>query len=252
VGTGGFLKEGAGSFVNSKKWTVLIIGDQTLVREGLRSILSAEDDFQVLGEEKDPLDAIRKVQGIDPDLILLDLSLERMEVLTALKGLRAHCPRAKILLLTVHKDVEYVLEAFKSGANGYCLKETSSSELLLAARNLLAGIPFIDPGVLEKLLTKSLQMHESASTRSVLNVLSPREQEVLRLIGQRYKTREIADLLFISKRTVEKHRSNIMKKLSLHRTPALVAFAIEHRLVGAGGGQEGLEAREKEEAREGQ
>ncbi len=237
---------------SKKKWTVLIVGDQTLVREGLRSILSAEADFQVAGEEKDPLEAIRKVQGIDPDLILLDLSLDRMEVLTALKGLRAHCPRAKILLLTVHKDVEYVLEAFKSGANGYCLKETSSSELLLAARNLLAGIPFIDPGVLEKLLTKSLQMHESASARSVLNVLSPREQEVLRLIGQRYKTREIADLLFISKRTVEKHRSNIMKKLALHRTPALVAFAIEHRLVGTGGGApELMEGREKEGAAEG-
>lgn len=227
-----------------KKWNVFIVGDQTLVREGLRSILTAAEDFQVVGEEKEPLEAIRRVQSVNPDLILLDLSQERMEVLTGLKGLRAHCEKARILLLTVHKDVEYVLEAFKAGANGYCLKEASSSELLLAARNLMAGMPFIDPGVLERLLTKSLQMHESAGAGTVINVLSPREQEVLRLIGQRYKTREIADLLFISKRTVEKHRSNIMKKLALHRTPALVAFAIENRLVNTPGSEMSQESPE--------
>lgn len=220
------------------------MGDQTLVREGLRSILSTAGDLRVIGEEKDPLEALRRVENVNPDLILMDLSFDRMEILTALKGLRAHCPRARILLLTVHKDVEYLLEAFKAGANGYCLKDASSSELLLAARNLLSGIPFVDPGVLERLLTKSVQMHESVSAKTVLNVLSPREQEVLRLIGQRYKTREIADLLFISRRTVEKHRSNIMKKLSLHRTPALVAFAIENRLVDTAGAQQVQESPE--------
>jgi DNA-binding NarL/FixJ family response regulator len=231
-----------------RKWTVFIVDDQTLIAEGLKSLLSTSDDFEVIGKERETLQAIRRVPELNPDLILLDLNIERMEAITALRGLRACRMDAKILILTSQRDAEYVLEVFKSGANGYCLKEASASELIHAARTIMNGSSYIDPGVLDKVLSKSLEMRESTKPKTVVHTLTPREQEVLKLIGRGYKTTEIADLLSISKRTVEKHRSNMMKKLSLHRTSALVEFAMENSLMNKGG--ENPEEREDNRCRE--
>jgi DNA-binding NarL/FixJ family response regulator len=135
------------------------------------------------------------------------------------------------LVLTVHESEEYILEVFKSGADGYCLKDASHSELLVAIKSVLSGKRFISPGISGKVLDGYLDDSETLKSSSSWDSLTQREREILKLVGEGYKNKEIADYLCISAKTVEKHRSNIMKKLDLHTASALTAYAIKKGLV---------------------
>jgi len=214
-----------------KKKQIVLAEDHTILREGLRSLLTSGGDFEVVGEAEDGLGAIRCVEDYNPDLILLDLTMPRMNGIDAVKEIKRRSPGTKILVLTVHKSEEYVLASFQSGVDGYCLKDATHTELLTAIKSVLSGKPYLSPGIMGKVLEGYLEGKKAIKTLSSWATLTQREREVLKLIGEGYKNKEIADYLCISVKTAEKHRANLMRKLDLHSASALTAFAIEKGLV---------------------
>lgn len=214
-----------------EKKRIVIAEDHRILREGLKSLLASKPEFEVVGEAEDGLDAISLVRDKSPDLVLLDLSMPRLDGLSAMRDIKRSCPDAKILALTVHTDEDYVLEAFNAGADGYCLKDAGRNELLMAIQSVFSGKPYFSPGIADRVLEGYLEGRQRMKSSSSWETITHREREVLKLIGEGYKNKEIADLLCISVKTVEKHRSNIMKKLDLHNAAALTAYAIDKGLV---------------------
>lgn len=213
------------------KKKIIIAEDQKILREGLKSLLSSSDDFEVVGDAEDGLGAIRNVKEHNPDLLLLDISMPKMNGISVIKDIKAQSPKTKILVLTVHESEEYIVEAFQSGADGYCLKDASYSELVMAINNILSGNRYISPGISQKIVEGYLRDREPPELRSSWDRLTKREKEILKLVGEGYKNKEIAGYLCISPKTVGKHRSNIMRKLDLHTASALTAYAIDKGLV---------------------
>ena len=214
-----------------EKSRIVLAEDHTILREGLRMLLSSHPDLEVVGEAADGRDAIRCVEDVGPDLVLLDLSMPRMDGMDAIREIRKRSPQTKILALTVHKAEEYVLATLQAGADGYALKDATHAELLTAIRSVLAGKRYLSPGVSEKVIEGYLAGKKTQTTKSLWDSITPREREVLKLIAEGHKNKEIADILCISVKTVEKHRANIMEKLDLHNVSDLTAYAIARGIV---------------------
>ncbi len=214
-----------------EKQRIVIAEDHTILREGLRAMISSNPDFDIVGEAEDGRDAIRCVETLVPDLILLDLSMPRMNGMEAIKEIKKQCPETKILVLTVHRTEEYILATLRAGANGYVLKDATHAELLMAIKSVLMGKRYLSPGVSEKVIEGYLEGRKTLRSSTPWDTLTQREREVLKLIAEGYKNKEIADYLYISVKTAEKHRANLMKKLDLHSTSSLTAFAMEKGLV---------------------
>jgi DNA-binding NarL/FixJ family response regulator len=215
----------------SQKVRIVIAEDHTILREGLRSLLSSDPNFEIVGEAEDGREAIRCVEKLKPDLILTDLSMPRMNGMEAIKEIRRISPVTKILVLTVHKAEEYILATFRSGADGYLLKDSTHAELVMAVKKVLSGKQYISPEISEKVIEGYLEGKKTLKSRTSWETLTQREREILKLIAEGYKNKEIADDLCISVKTVEKHRANLMGKLDLHSASTLTAFAIEKGLV---------------------
>ena len=213
------------------KKRIVIVEDHKILREGLRSLLGLSGDFEVVGEAEDGLSAVRTILSIEPDLVLLDLNMPKMGGISVIREIKGRCPGAKILALTMHKDEENILQTFKSGADGYCLKTAGHDELLMAIRSVLDGKQYLSPEISGRILEGYLENRKSIRKESSFDSLTRREKEVLKLVGEGYQNKEIADYLSISVKTVEKHRANIMEKLDLHTASALTAYAIEKGLV---------------------
>lgn len=214
---------------NVKK--IVIVEDQTLVRQGLRSLLGSEKKLKVVDEASDGIEAIRCVEKHNPDLVLLDLAMPKMSGLSALKDIKNRYPETKVLILTFHDSEEYILEAFESGADGYCLKKDSHTELLTAMKSIFSGKSYISPAITSKILEGYLEGRKKLKKKTSWETLTQREKEVLKLVGEGHSSVEIGDILCISPKTVDKHRSNIMNKLKLHSAAALAAYAIDKGLV---------------------
>ena len=215
----------------ASKTKIVIAEDHKLFREGLRALLSDKADLKVVGEAGDGLEAIRTVKKCRPDLLLLDLSMPKMNGISVMKEIKNQFPETKIMALTIHESDQYVLEAFEAGADGYCLKDAGRNELMVAVDSVLQGKRYISPSISENVLEGYISGRKKLKSKTSWDTITQREREVLKLLGEGYQNKEISDMLHISVKTVEKHRANIMNKLDLHNAAALTAYAIEHGLV---------------------
>lgn len=214
-----------------KKNRVVIAEDHKILRQGLRSLLSASDELEVVGEAGDGMSAIRTIKQTDPDLVLLDLNMPKMDGIAVIKEIKQYSSEIKILALTMHRKEEYILEVFKSGGDGYCLKSAGQEDLMVAIKAVLSGKSYVSPEISGLVLEGYLESRKTIRKKSSFETLTQREKEVLKLVGEAYQNKEIADYLCISPKTVEKHRASIMRKLDLHTASALTAYAIEKGLV---------------------
>lgn len=210
---------------------IVLADDHTILREGLRALLSADSNFEIIGEAEDGRAAVRCVEKLGPDLLLMDLSMPRMSGMDAISEIKKRYPETKIIALTVHKTEEYLLSTLQAGVDGYVLKDATHDELVMAIHNVMAGKHYLSPGISEKVIEGYLEGKEGNPTVSSWQKLSLREREVLKLIAEGYKNKEIAEDLCISLKTVEKHRANLMKKLDLHNAAGLTVYAVERGLV---------------------
>jgi DNA-binding NarL/FixJ family response regulator len=214
-----------------KKYRVVIAEDHTILREGLRSLIASSPDFLVVSEAEDGYAAIRCAEKHKPDILLLDLSMPRLNGLEAIKEIKKVSNKTKVVVLTVHKADEYILASLRAGADGYLLKNENFSDLLTAFKSVLSGKQYLSPEISETVLEGCLDGKKTLKKTTAWDSLSHREIEILKLIAEDYKNKDIANLLYISVKTVEKHRANLMKKLNLHSASALTALAIEKGLV---------------------
>lgn len=215
----------------TQKHTILIAEDHQLFREGLKSMLADHEFMEVIGEAEDGLEAIRHIRRKQPELLILDLSMPRLSGISVIKDVKSEFPEVKILTLTIHESDQYVLEAFEAGADGYCIKDASRDELMLAVKSVIEGRRYISPGIADSVMEGFIEGRKKLKKETTWDTITQREREVLKLLAEGYLNKEIAELLCISVKTVEKHRANIMAKLDLHNASALTAYAIEKGLV---------------------
>jgi DNA-binding NarL/FixJ family response regulator len=213
------------------KTKVVIVEDHRLFREGLKSMLADKSEFEVVGEAGDGVEAITCIRRRKPNLVLLDLSMPKMNGISVMREIKSQFSEIKILALTIHESDQYVLEAFEAGADGYCLKDAGRNELMVAVSSVLDGKTYISPTISDNVMEGYLTGRKKLKSKTSWDTITPREREVLKLLAEGYQNKEIAEMLHISVKTVEKHRANIMTKLDLHNAAALTAYAIEHGLV---------------------
>lgn len=213
---------------------ILIIENHALLRAGLRALLELESDLEVVAEAAGAADAVRIAETCQPELVIMDVSLTDGCGLNTIPMLRAACPGSRILVLTAQVSNEYIRTALHFGAEGYVLKDAHRAELLLAVRTVLAGSKYLSPPVSAKVVSGYLQRKQAPQVNGLLGV-TRREREILVLVARGTLSKEIAAQLGVSVKTVEKHRSNFMRKLSLRSPAAVTMFAIRHGLLPAGG-----------------
>jgi len=216
---------------------IVIAEDHAILRQGLRALLSETPGFEVVDEVSNGRDALRSVSRLKPSLLLIDLSMPGMNGTEAIREIKLRQPEVRIIVLTVHKAEEYVRTALKSGANGYLLKDDTHTDLLSAIESVCAGRVYLSPGVCTGVVAGYLGDTPPATSSAGWESLTHRERQVMKLIAEGHKNKEIADYLSLSTKTVEKHRSNLMRKLDLHNASAITAYAIEHGLAGKGHGR---------------
>ena len=214
-----------------EKKKILIVEDHTILREGLKSLLTTNPDIEIAGEAGDGREAVYLVEKLTPDLVMMDLSMPRMDGMQAIREIKLRWPKTKILTLTVHKTEEYILTTLKAGADGYLLKDANYQEMMTAVRSVLAGKRYLSPGISEGVIQGYLEGKQTIKLEGAWDNLTIREREVLKLIAEGHRNKEIATLLVISPKTVEKHRANLMIKLNFHNVSELTTYAIEKGLV---------------------
>lgn len=208
----------------AKLHRIMIVEDHTLLRAGLVALLAQDPDFVVAGEASDGRDAIRMIGTVKPDIVLMDLSMPGLNGIEAIAEIKRRQPEIRIIVLTVHKADEYIHAALQAGANGYVLKDSTHDELRGAIRTVLSGKVYLSPDVSGRVVTTYLGGGRGAGLRP-LDTLTLRERQVLKLVAEGRSNRHMAEYLSLSVKTVEKHRSNLMKKLDLHNVAALTMFA---------------------------
>jgi DNA-binding NarL/FixJ family response regulator len=209
---------------------ILVIEDHTLLRAGLRALLTQGDEFEVAGEFDNGRDAVRSIGAIAPDLVLMDLSMPGMNGIEAIREIKQRYPAVRILVFTIHRAEEYIHESLRAGADGHILKDASHDELRVAIRSVLNGKTYLSPDVSAKVVTGYLAKGREGAATS-FSTLTHREREVLKPVAEGHPNRYIAEFLSLSVKTVEKYRSNVMRKLDLHNASMLTAYAIEKGLV---------------------
>ena len=215
-----------------KKIRILIADDHAVVREGLRKLLEEQSDMDVVAEAMDGLQAVKKVKQNTPDVALLDIAMPQLSGLEAVSLIKEAVPETQVVLLSMHKKDAYVHQALNYGALGYVLKAAPTSDVLKAIRTVHRGEYFLSSKINSKLITTFLKSRSEKPAVSGYDLLSEREQQVFRLLVEGRSTSEIADVLCISSKTVEKHRANIMKKLDIHNMVAMVKYAIKIGIIG--------------------
>lgn len=213
------------------KSRLVVADDHTLLRAGLCALLSQDPDIEVVGEAANGRDAIQLVGTLTPHLVIMDLNMPGMNGIEAIIDIKRRFPATKVLVLTIHKTEEYIQESLRAGADGYVLKDASHDELRVAVKSILNGKTYLSPDISGKVINGYLGGGNNASGSTSWDKLTHREREVLKLVAEGHPNKYIAEFYSLSVKTVEKHRSNLMKKLDLHNTSKLTAYAIEKGLV---------------------
>ena len=211
----------------SHKKTILIIDDHPLFREGLKAIIGRNHRFEVVGEAGNGREGLQMARELKPDLALVDMSLPDQSGIQLTRELKSVSPRTRVMIVTMHSKVDYIVKAFQAGATGYVVKESASERLIQGIETVLKGEYFMDSSVSHKVIEKLMEFPEKEAkiTDATYETLTSREQEIMVLLAQGHSNKQIAEKLFISPKTVENHRSNILRKLDLHSTLELVRYA---------------------------
>ena len=215
----------------NKKSTILLADDHSILRAGLRSILDNHPDFKVIAEADNGKDALQKSIALKPDLLLTDLSMPKTNGTECIRELKKRAPEVKVLVLTMHAGEKHIHAALNAGADGYILKDDSHDELITAIKNVLNGKTHLSPSICNNAVNDYLNVSKTNKPIASWEILTHREREVIKLIAEGYRSKDIADYLTISIKTVEKHRSNLMKKLDLHSVSSLTNYATQHGLA---------------------
>jgi DNA-binding NarL/FixJ family response regulator len=217
--------------VMSGRQRILIVEDHRLVRQGLRALLDADADLEIVAEAENGCDAIRCVGETSPDLVLMDISMPGMNGMEAISEIKARYPKVKVLVLTVHVNEEYIHSSLRSGANGYVVKDATREKFMEAIHDVLAGHTHLCSQATEKLVARLMSGMKSPENVSPWDSLTHRERQVLQLIAEGQTNKTTAKFLSISPKTVEKHRASLMAKLDVHSTAGLTAFAVQNGIV---------------------
>ncbi|MBU0482689.1 MAG: response regulator transcription factor [Proteobacteria bacterium] len=214
-----------------KKIRVLLVDDHRLVREGLSSLLASYETIEVVGEAANGRQAIKMAENLRPDVIVMDIAMEEMNGIEATRKIGELCPDCKVVMLSMHATAEYIHNSFNAGASGYLLKESAGQEVLEAITIVHRGRKFLSHRLSETLAGEMLLDGKKAHAEGPIQSLSPREREIVQLVVEGKSSSEIADILFLSVKTIESYRSRLMKKLGTPNIPSLVKFAIKHGLT---------------------
>ena len=213
------------------KIRILLVDDHAILRAGLRALLRAEADIEVVDEASDGKEAVAKTEELSPDIVLMDISMPVMNGLEATRRIHQSCPGVKVLVLTIHDNEEYLFQVLEAGGSGYLVKKSAATELISAIRAVHRGEAFLSPMATKMVIGRYLHAVGRGEGKQNYNELTSREKDVLKLIADGYTNQEIADHLIISVKTVETHRTHILKKLELHTRADLVKYARSHGLL---------------------
>ncbi len=209
----------------------ILVDDHTLFREGLRRILEAESDIQIVGEASNASEAVARVRELHPDVVLIDIGMPGMSSFEAARVINRESNGTRLIFLTMYEDEEYLLQCLDAGASGYILKDAPGPKLVTAVREVAQGRKYLSPQVLGKLVDDLRARSQGPQIVSRSSTLTPREREVVKLIAEGNSVKEIAALLGLSVKTIEAHKFNLMRKLNIHNKAQLVTYAIQKKIV---------------------
>ncbi|MBN1147375.1 MAG: response regulator transcription factor [Anaerolineales bacterium] len=210
---------------------LLLVDDHEVIRTGLRMLLESQSDIKIVGEAKSGAQALEMASALQPDVIVMDITLPDISGIEATRRIKQQHPQIAVVALTIHEDEQYFFEMLQAGASGYVPKRAASEDLITAIQAAYAKEVYIYPSLAKALVADFLGRAHSELDEASLDILTPREQEVLELLAEGRSNDEIADILVISKHTVARHRENLMRKLELHSRSELVKYAIRRGLI---------------------
>ncbi len=210
---------------------ILLADDHGVVRQGLRAVLARDASFEVIGESGDGREAVRLADALQPDIVIMDISMPQLNGIEAAKQIVKANPRTHIIILSMHSDETYLMRALQAGVKGYLLKESAEEDLIRAVRMVAQGKPFFSPAVTSALLADYMREMQQRNLRDSYDLLTEREKEVLQLLAEGKSNKEAAAVLDLSTNTVETHRTNLMQKLGLHNTAEIVLYAVRKKII---------------------
>ena len=219
----------------TKKYTILLADDHSILRAGLRHIINSHSDLKVVAEVNNGKDALKAAISLEPDLLLTDLSMPKTNGTECIRELKKRAPQVKILVLTMHSSDEHIHAALDAGADGYILKDDDPDDFLIAILSVLNNKRYLSPSICNNVINGYLNTSKKENVDAIPSaswkLLTHREREIIKLIAEGYRSKDIAKYLTISSYTVDKHRSNLMKKLNLHSISSLTNYAIQNGLA---------------------
>jgi len=210
---------------------VFLADDHTVVRNGLRLLLEAQADIEVVGEAADGRRTVCAVADLNPDVVVMDIAMPELNGIETTRQLRDRCPSVKVIILSMHSSNEHIYQALQAGALGFLVKESAGQEVIAAVRAVQAGRRYLSHRIQENVIDEYIRHIQAREPQSPLKLLSEREREILQLVVEGKASTEIAELLFLSPKIVETYRSRLMQKLQIKDLPSLVKFAIQHGLT---------------------
>lgn len=210
---------------------VFLVDDHAVIREGLKMLLGSQKDIEVIGFAATGREAVQKIQELQPDIVIMDISMPEMDGIEAARQIFNRCEQTKVIIFSMHSSKEHVTRALQAGVHGYVAKESAGTEIIEAVRTVQAGKTFISPMINEAVINTYFRSDGKKPGDNLLDLLSPREREVLLLLVEGKTSAEAAGILNLSPKSVDTYRSRLMQKLSIRDLPGLVKFAIKQGLI---------------------